>query len=525
MFNIFFPFFLFLISLAYRSYGLLSNYPFWVDEFSTGKVARQIITYGLGYFTQPNIVVERHNITTYFITALFFKLFGQHEWAARLPFVIFGSLLPVGVYFLAKKLFDAKTALCASIFTTFSYLMITWSRQAREFSFLQLLIVLNTFFYFNLLTISKSEKRKRRINWTAFIITIILGIVTHVTFYIFIAALGLHFFFYNRAMLSQSLKKPQFLLIGSITLVLLLFGIWRQGIFLFFNTSFFGANNLWYYHAFLWREYGLITFLTIAGGGVGLLKKSRETSFFLLYITFQLIFVCSIWGHYLSKYILTIFPFLFILASYFIAEATTSIIESTHNKRFISKKLLSLMPVLLTLLIIVQGNKFVVKPKKYYSINHDFREIANIDYHQVYNIVKNKGAFDDQTTAIIETWPDRAKWYLGTDIMSVYYFRWQNEEGKASGHSKKTPFKYDGKGEKRLISKESLGFIGELSDLQKAMQKYPRGFIFIDDSTLPHDVIEYAEKNLKKELYLDHYPLDDNPYSIWPATLYSWGIN
>ena len=80
------------------------------------------------------------------------------------------------------------------------------------------------------------------------------------------------------------------------------------------------------------------------------------------------------------------------------------------------------------------------------------------------------------------------------------------------------------KEEEKIIPLSNQRFIGELTDLLKAQKRYPNGFIFIDDATMPKDVIDYAEKNLKKELYLDHYPLDDNPYSIWPATLYSWGI-
>lgn len=100
-------------------------------------------------------------------------------------------------------------------------------------------------------------------------------------------------------------------------------------------------------------------------------------------------------------------------------------------------------------------------------------------------------------------------------------FRWENEEGFANGHIKKTQF-YIENGEKR-ISKQ-IGFVGTKDDLERVIKKHKIGFIFIDDSSLPQDVIQYAEKNLKKELYLDHYPLDENPYSIWPATLYSWGL-
>ena len=73
---------------------------------------------------------------------------------------------------------------------------------------------------------------------------------------------------------------------------------------------------------------------------------------------------------------------------------------------------------------------------------------------------------------------------------------------------------------------QQIRYIGEISDLQLAMSKYPKGFIWIDDTSLPADVINYAQENFKEELYLESYPpeLLENPYSIWPGTLYSWGF-
>ena len=179
--------------------------------------------------------------------------------------------------------------------------------------------------------------------------------------------------------------------------------------------------------------------------------------------------------------------------------------------------------ILLTLFIIANGYKFVNKPKKYYSLNHDFREIANIDYHQIYAVIKNRGELQKGQTVVIDTWWDRTHWYLGDEFENIVAFRWYNTEGYVNGLSKKTFFVVNNKGEKFLTG-TNLRLVLEISDLQRFMKKYPKGFLFIDDSSLPEDVRNYAEKNLKKELYLDHYPLDENPYSIWPATLYSWGV-
>jgi hypothetical protein len=172
------------------------------------------------------------------------------------------------------------------------------------------------------------------------------------------------------------------------------------------------------------------------------------------------------------------------------------------------------VPILLAIFIIINGHKFVNRPKQFYSVNHDFREIALIDYAQIYDLIKKKGQLYDRNTALIETWTARIYWYVGLNYEPTYMFTWKGN----------VPYVMNSDNEKIVPRTNHLRVIENRNDLEKAMSLYPKGFILIDDVSLPRDVIEYAEKNLKKELYLDHYTLDDNPYSIWPATLYSWGI-
>lgn len=511
---------LFLIAFFYRVKGIFANNPFWVDEFSTAKAARYILHYGLGYFTNSNIDFETHNITTYFLTALSFKLFGQSEWVARLPFVIIGSILPIAVYVLGKKIFGKTTAICASLLTTFSYLMIVWSRQSREYVLLQLLTVLSIYFYVKVL----EEKKVFIWNYIALIGCIILAVLTHLMTYILLGSLVIHFTCYKKKWIKKNITLPKYftsLLLASLIFVLILD---KQGVLNYLKNNFSLVNNVWYYHSFFWREYGLITFLGLSGLILGLLKKNREVSILLLYIVFQLLFINFIWGHRMIKYSLTIFPLLFIGVGYFITEIARLVISKENLKETLREKLKFFLPISIIILIIANGNKFVIKPKAYYSVNEDFRELANIDYNIVYSIIKNKGQLDKEETAIVETWSDRAQWYLGNDFKNIYLFRWQDEGGVVNGHLRITPFTYNKDGEKIRATKEKIKFIGKLTDLKKALSKYPRGFFFIDDRSYPKEVIDYVEKNFKKELYIDHYTLDDNPYSIWPATLYSWGI-
>jgi hypothetical protein len=128
----------------------------------------------------------------------------------------------------------------------------------------------------------------------------------------------------------------------------------------------------------------------------------------------------------------------------------------------------------------------------------------------------------DKKVALVETWHERGQWYLGYSYEPLYYWRWQNEQGSTNGITKETAYKVDNNGDKYVLN--VMPFIGTLADLKKVQKKYNYGFIFIDDDTYPKEIIEHAKTTMKKELYLDQYPLEDNPYSKWPATLYSWGF-
>jgi len=157
------------------------------------------------------------------------------------------------------------------------------------------------------------------------------------------------------------------------------------------------------------------------------------------------------------------------------------------------------------------------------------REIAIIDYDVIYGIIKSKGELEAGKTAVIDTWPDRLKWNLGENKDNFYTFRWIDSPGTTNGLSMSTHYEVNNFDEKIITSTGIPPFklIGELSDLEKAMNKYEYGFIWIDGSSLPLDVQNYAKTNFHKELYLESYlpELLENPYSIWPGTLYSWGFD
>lgn len=496
--------FLSIVSVVWRVRGW-GNYPFWVDEFSTANQARIIQQYGLGFFRYIGIYLEPNNILTHTFTAGLFSLFGESEKVARLPALISGSFVPLLVYLLAKRFMPVRIAWGAGLLTATAYIQILWSLQARGYAMQQMWYVLA------LLLVGSLQSRISTSKFSSLIVILVLAFLTHYSSLFFIFALIV-----SLVVHTQVLKRVRFAhicLLGAIMIPLILLSGLPKGVVVYLGSSMFGSNNIGYYHSFLWREYGMMTFMGIIG--LTLLRKKSPliVDIMFLHILGTLVFVSFFFGHHMSKYITGIFPYLYIGVAYFLFQIG----------RLLSEQRAPLLGLVLIGVMIVNGHKFATRPKTYYSINRDFREIANIDYDLVYEIVRKGIAQSSAPIPIIETWPGRPQWYLGQRYKPMYILRWQDEEGFANGHAKKTPFKVNTMGEKYLD--HGFGFVSEENDLQMAMKRYPKGFIFIDDDTMPREVIDYAEKNLKKEIFLDHYPLDDNPYSIWPATLYSWGFD
>ncbi len=498
------------VSLFYRFSAFKTPVSFWVDEFATVAQAKLVQKHGLKLFSQKTDQIEHHNIITHTLVALSFNLFGESEQTAKLPFFILGSLVPVLVFILTKKFTENNlTALSAGLLTALSYWQITWSLQARSYVLQQVIILLTLIIYFKLI------KSKNNLNLMILFLLIVLGILTHTTYLLVLISLIISSSLSNWELTKNILKKPITYL---FLIIFFIIGL-KTGTFIsIINTLKNGlVNNIWYYHSFLWRQYSLITFLGFLGLTLMWLKDKHKTNIIWLTTISFLIFVCFLFAPYVSRYILAIFPLLLIGVSI-----------SLEKIGLLINKKQQFLGLIFSLLIIVNGDKFVSKPQAYYSVNHDMREIAILNYNQVYQIILQQLEKYPNEIAVIDPWVPRSMWYLKTNCSNCYWFRWINEAGLTNGMGRKTDFLINENNEKFIPKSGNppIRFIGELSDLKLAMSKYPKGFIWIDDSSLPADIVNYAKENFKKELYLESYlpEILENPYSIWPGTLYSWGF-
>lgn len=504
------------ISSVILRFGTM-HVPFWVDEFSTADQAKIILENNFNPFFQTENYFEAHNVTTHYLVALSFYFFGMNEFAARFPILIFGSLVPVLIYLLGKELQDKTVGIVAAIFAVFSYWQIAWSLQARgyevqQFILLSLLLVYSKLFRDKYITLKQV--------FYLFALSV-LGILTHSSFIIVLLILFFHFAFFNLNIFKKVLKMRSFFISVFLFIsVLLLSGQIETAISYFLSQLYSPNNNISYYHSFLWREQTVVSLLAFFGILFVIFnKKIQKFGFaFIAIIGAYIFFFSFVFPPYVSRYLLPIYPLLLILAAVAITNISLSLNAIWYRQ----------IAFVIAIVFVLNGNTFVFRPKAYYSVNKNMREIAVVDYDLVYEIILNKGELSEGKTAVIDTWPDRVKWYLGKNQDYFYTFRWIDCPGLVNGITKTTPYELNISGEKIIVSTGEPPFklIGTLDDLVLAMKKYQKGFIWIDDTSLPEDVQNYVKQNFYEELMLEGYgpELLENPYSVWPGTLYSWGF-
>lgn len=169
---------IFLFSFFVRFYQV-GNYPplLW-DEAAIGYNAYSLLQTGKDEYGKifPLIFKSFGDYKPGFyvyLTLPFIKIFGLNSLATRLPSVIFGSLLPIVIYFLIKEINQKahKTALLASLMLAFNPYSIHFSRSAWESNILTFQLVLASYFFFKYIN--------KRVNLYLFISSLIFGLTLY----------------------------------------------------------------------------------------------------------------------------------------------------------------------------------------------------------------------------------------------------------------------------------------------------------------------------------------------------------
>jgi mannosyltransferase len=156
----------------------LGSYSLWFDEASTLK----FISLPFREFLHT-LWSEHGNMTLYyFLMRAWIHVAGDSEAALRIPALLFGVLTIPAMFLLGSRLFDTATGAAASLLLSVHAFHVQWSREARSYSLLILLLVLAAY----LLVLALESGRLRY--WVAFAVTSAMSVYAHLfAFFVLLA--------------------------------------------------------------------------------------------------------------------------------------------------------------------------------------------------------------------------------------------------------------------------------------------------------------------------------------------------
>ena len=153
----------------------------WNDEALSaviaGGTARQVLT---------NQFHSLHPPGYYFLLHLWRRLFGDSDFALRLPSALMGIASVAGMYKLGKLMFKRETGLWAAAVTAVMPFHLFYSQEMRMYSQLFALSVLAVLCQVQL------HRGKSRYWWIPYVLVSLLGLYTHYLFTLMVGVLGLY---------------------------------------------------------------------------------------------------------------------------------------------------------------------------------------------------------------------------------------------------------------------------------------------------------------------------------------------
>jgi hypothetical protein len=164
------------------------NQQLWYDEMTT-----LVQSVRLPFWSIITTYTSKNQHLLYSLLAhLSLATFGESNWALRLPAVVFGVLSVPALYLCGRRMTSHREALLAAAFMTVSYHHVWFSQNARGYSGLVFWTLTATWLFLRgMRPISIDDSRP--LVWVAYGLTLALGMYTHLTMGVVVAAHGLIF--------------------------------------------------------------------------------------------------------------------------------------------------------------------------------------------------------------------------------------------------------------------------------------------------------------------------------------------
>ena len=135
-----------LLGAVLRFYGL-GFQSLWSDELASWDIStRETISQVIG-----GVRSDDHPPLYYLILRFSQWIFGDSEWALRLPSAVAGWLCIPAIYLLGKRLYSEREGIMAALFLAVFWAPIYYSQEARVYSMLILLSILTTCFWWGVM--------------------------------------------------------------------------------------------------------------------------------------------------------------------------------------------------------------------------------------------------------------------------------------------------------------------------------------------------------------------------------------
>jgi len=157
------------LAVVLRSISLSSD--LWIDEITTIVDYRDTPSLQvIGSYLRSN----NHLLNTLLMKSAI-AVFGEHEWSARLPAMLFGvATIPV-IYWVARLAMSRLASLGASLLLALSYHHIFFSQNARGYT---------AYLFFALLStgaLARGLQRDEMRHWVLYVVSVVLGFASLVT--------------------------------------------------------------------------------------------------------------------------------------------------------------------------------------------------------------------------------------------------------------------------------------------------------------------------------------------------------
>lgn len=169
------------IAAAVLRLHLLGAQSLWIDEAASAY----FVKLPLGSFLKT-LWGYQGNMTLYYFLLRAWVHLGYSEFTIRSLSVLFGVLAVPAIYVLGSRLFDRATGLTAAAFLAVHSFHIGWSKEARSYSLLILLLILTAYFLVRALESARQESF-----WFAFSVAAALSFYSHIYALLVLVAYGL----------------------------------------------------------------------------------------------------------------------------------------------------------------------------------------------------------------------------------------------------------------------------------------------------------------------------------------------